>query len=146
MERVIQELRIWLSRRNIPLDGIEVELIVPNIEVENQVESAIIASQSPDNLLIRDSNQSDRTVIMGIPVTIRAGARQSDAGEDPWQSINTAPTDGTPFLVRAVGGERTFMVQAWYEEGVFKTALDELVISAAAFTHWTRLPVPPRTE
>jgi hypothetical protein len=27
MEQAIQELRIWLARRNIPLAGIEIELI-----------------------------------------------------------------------------------------------------------------------
>jgi hypothetical protein len=43
MERAIQELRVWLARRNIPLDGIEIGLLVPNSEVENQVESAILA-------------------------------------------------------------------------------------------------------
>jgi hypothetical protein len=82
MERAIQELRIWLARQNIPLDGIEIELIVPNTEVENQVERAILASQSPKDILVRDANQSDRTVILGLPVTIRIGARHRNDRDD----------------------------------------------------------------
>jgi hypothetical protein len=78
MERAIQELRIWLARRNIPLAGIEIELLVPNREVENQIESAILTSQNPEDILVRDVNQSDRTVILGIPVTIRISVHHND--------------------------------------------------------------------
>ena len=82
MERAIQELRIWLARQNIPLDGIEVELLVPSSEVESQIESALLASQSPEDILVRDANQSDRTVILGIPVTIRIGASHRNDRDD----------------------------------------------------------------
>jgi hypothetical protein len=82
MERAIQKLRIWLARQNIPLDGIEIELLVPNSEVENQIESAILASQNPQDILVRDANQSDRTVILGLPVTIRIGARHHNDRDD----------------------------------------------------------------
>jgi len=82
MERAIQELRIWLARQNIPLNGIEVELLVPSSEVESQIESALLASQSPEDILVRDANQSDRTVILGIPVTIRIGAGHRNDRDD----------------------------------------------------------------
>lgn len=83
MERAIQELRIWLARQRIPLDGIEIELLVPNSEVENQIESAILAGQSPEDILVRDARHADRTVILDIPVTIRIGASYRVDRDDP---------------------------------------------------------------
>jgi hypothetical protein len=82
VERAIQELRIWLARQRIPLDGIEIELLVPDSQVENQIESAILASHSPEGILVRDAKHADRTVILGVPVTIRIGASHHNDRDD----------------------------------------------------------------
>jgi hypothetical protein len=63
---------------------------------------------------------------------------------DGWQPIETAPRDGAHFIAAAVGGGRDFIIEAWFQDGAFRTVLDEFEVnSAAVLTHWMPLPNPP---
>lgn len=74
-----------------------------------------------------------------------AGVADAAAGSlvpQGWQPIETAPKDGTPVLVHAVGG---VIYVCWHVHGTWRFAMmsDGDWLSVAHPLHWMPLPTPP---
>ncbi len=117
-------------------------------EVE-AVARAICADEglNPDNIMQAAEVWADFINAARAAIAALDAYRAANRPADAWQPIETAPTDGSLFLVWAPpffdagwddgGLPAMFSLCAWHPDAGF--CIDEL----RAPTHWTPLPAPP---
>jgi hypothetical protein len=67
----------------------------------------------------------------------------SDEPFDPWQPIETAPRDGTPFLAYSYTWDEPFQFVASFDK-CGKLICDLSAVSYANVNYWMPLPEPPK--